>query len=424
MYVCMKKYLILSAIVCIAGWPGTRLQAQQKKDAALIEEVRSAMAEYDFDRATDLLEQEIARLQKRRKPTDEAEALLSEVQRYAGKLEATERVVFIDSVVVDKDKLLSQYPLSGESGSLYAYSTYFQKPDTTGSVVFRNQLGNLVVFAQPSEEGRTVLCQSELVGAEWSTPSRLKGLTEEDEYVPMGYPYMLSDGTTLYYAAIDEDGLGGYDIYMTRYDADDQSFLTPENIGMPFNSPANDYMYAVDEFHNLGWFATDRNQPEGKVCVYTFIPNPTRRLYNMEEMDSREIGQRARITSIRDTWTDPQAVKQAQADLASLFSTEKAASRKGDFEFVVNDASTYTMEADFKNTEARKQIKWWLENKKSLTEIESKLSALRDEFAGSDEVKKKQLAPQIRLLEGKWMQAFADLQATEKNIRRLELGVE
>ena len=420
----MKKYLILSSIIAMTGCPSVQLSAQQKKGADLYAEVRVAMDEYDFDTATDLLEKEIARLQKRRKPTEEAEQLLTEVQRYAGKLEATERVVFVDSVVVDKDKLLSQYPLSGESGSLYAYSTYFQKPDTVGCVVFKNQLGNHVIFAQPDKEGRQMLWQQEMVGTDWTSPARISGLDEEGETLTMGYPYMLSDGATLYYAAVGEDGLGGYDIYMTRYDVDSQSFLTPENIGMPFNSPANDYMYAVDEYNNLGWFATDRNQPEGKVCVYTFIPNPTRRLYSMEEMDSREIGRRARITSIRDTWTEPQVVKQAQSVLASLSSTNKQTVRKGDFEFVLSDARTCVLEADFKNPEARQQLKWWLENRQSLTQTESRLSALRDEYAAADADRKNQLAPQIRLLEGKLVQTLADLHTTEKNIRRLELGQE
>ena len=236
----MKKYLILSSIIAMTGCPSVQLSAQQKKDADLYAEVKAAMDEYDFDTATDLLEKEIARLQKRRKPTEEAEQLLTEVQRYAGKLEATERVVFVDSVVVDKDKLLSQYPLSGESGSLYAYSTYFQKPDTVGCVVFKNQLGNHVIFAQPDKEGRQMLWQQEMVGTDWTSPARISGLDEEGETLTMGYPYMLSDGTTLYYAAVGEDGLGGYDIYMTRYDIDSQPFLTPENTGVPFNKPGSD----------------------------------------------------------------------------------------------------------------------------------------------------------------------------------------
>lgn len=420
----MKKLLTLSTLALCVCWPVAGAHAQQRKSADVYAEVRAAMDEYDFETAESLLEEDIARLKKRRKPTDEADSLLAEVQRYMSKLEATERVVFIDSVVVDKAQLLSRIPLSGESGSLHAYSTYFQRPDTMGCVVFKNQLGNHLVFAQPEKGGGAMLYQSEMVGTEWSPATRLSGLFDEE--VPprsMGYPFMLTDGVTLYYAAIDAEGLGGYDIYMTRYDAGDQTFLMPENIGMPFNSPANDYMYAVDEFNNLGWFATDRNQPEGKVCIYTFIPNATRRLYNTEEMDGRELGRRARIASIRDTWTDKQEMERAKAALSALYSVDGVAQKKGDFEFVVNDALTCTAEDDFKNAEARGQVKFWLECSKMLKENTDQLARLRDEYATSDDAKRQQLAPQIRILEGKQGKLIQDKLSIEKKIRQLETGL-
>lgn len=44
-------------------------------------------------------------------------------------------------------------------------------------------------------------------------------------------------------------------------------------------------MYVIDEFNNLGWFASDRYQPEGKVCVYVFIPASSKQVYNYESMD-------------------------------------------------------------------------------------------------------------------------------------------
>ena len=56
----------------------------------------------------------------------------------------------------------------------------------------------------------------------------------------------------------------------------------PENVGMPFNSPYNDYMYVIDEFNDLGWFASDRYQPEDKVCVYVFVPNESKQVYDYE----------------------------------------------------------------------------------------------------------------------------------------------
>lgn len=92
-------------------------------------------------------------------------------------------------------------------------------------------------------------------------------------YKSVNYPFMMPDGTTFYFAATGEESIGGYDIFVTRFDSESGSFLKAENIGMPFNSTANDYMYAIDEFNDIGWFATDRSQPEGKVCIYIFIPS-------------------------------------------------------------------------------------------------------------------------------------------------------
>ena len=95
------------------------------------------------------------------------------------------------------------------------------------------------------------------------------------------YPFMLSDGITLYYAAVGVESFGGYDIFVTRYDMDEKKFLYPENLGMPFNSPANDYMLAIDEFNQLRWFFSDRNQTENKVCIYIFIKNDIRKEYEI-----------------------------------------------------------------------------------------------------------------------------------------------
>ena len=72
------------------------------------------------------------------------------------------------------------------------------------------------------------------------------------------YPYMLSDGVTLYFASKDTNGLGGYDIYVTRYNTHTNTYTTPENLGFPYNSSANDYLMVIDELQQVGYFATDR----------------------------------------------------------------------------------------------------------------------------------------------------------------------
>jgi len=111
----------------------------------------------------------------------------------------------------------------------------------------------------------------------WSLPVSVSNVINTD--ANENYPFLMLDGVTLYFASDGENSIGGYDIFITKYASGSQDFLVPENIGMPFNSPANDYMMVIDEQQRIGWFATDRNQPAGKVMIYKFIPNETKILF-------------------------------------------------------------------------------------------------------------------------------------------------
>ena len=125
----------------------------------------------------------------------------------------------------------------------------------------------------------------------------------------------MPDGVTFYFAQKGEQSIGGYDIFVTRYDPETGSFLKAENIGMPFSSTANDYLYAIDEVNNLGYFVTDRRQPAGKVCIYVFIPNETRKSYQSEAYSDAQMRALADISRIADTWTDKATRQQALARL-------------------------------------------------------------------------------------------------------------
>ena len=92
-------------------------------------------------------------------------------------------------------------------------------------------MGNKAYFSQPDDSLKQQLCTSDLLGGEWSKPQLLNGISEGISET--AYPFMLADGLTFYFAGKGEESIGGYDIFMTRYDAHNNSFLKPENIGMP-----------------------------------------------------------------------------------------------------------------------------------------------------------------------------------------------
>ena len=400
------------------------LQAQKKKvkEADSYEAVLDSMSVYNFEAAIEILEEDITKRTKRKKPTEEAESLLTLAHRNLGKLLATERLTIIDSIIVKKEDALKHIHLSKESGSLLRMSEFSGKLDTMDCIVFRNQLNNHTVFSQMDANGQLTLYQSTLIGNEWTKPVPLKGIKGEEELAQHNYPFMLTDGATLYYAAKDEESLGGYDIYMTRFDADEQQFLTPENVGMPFNSPANDYLLCIDEFYNLGWFVTDRNMLEGNVCVYTFIPNETRQIYNEAEIGMEKLRQMAYIHSIQSTWFDETLVKESLAKLQLMRMAEKNSEDTRQFEFVLNDKKTCYSEKDFTNNEAKKKVNTWMELTKSLEQTKNKLDILRDNYPSYTDSQKQQLNAQIKQLEEAYEKLLKDIRDIENTIRKLELG--
>ncbi len=413
----MKRFIFLSFIAF-----SLTISSQRRRIVEPVFDItpEEAMAQYDFDKAEEILNAKIEYLTKKKQPTEYEDSLLEEVEKARIRLQATECVTFIDSIVMPKDELISNLRLGNESGRIESYTQSFHLPDTLDCTVFMNQLANHRIFGMPVGNGLQRLFAQELIGSEWTDPKELKGLELEEGEVA-NYPFMLSDGITLYYAAKTEESLGGYDIYMTRYDTDEHVFLAPENIGMPFNSPANDYLYAIDEYNNLGYFASDRNQPEGKVCLYTFIPNSSRRIYNQNEVGVEKLRNLARITCIRDTWINRDDVKKAITRLDGVRKEGKNSDKVHDFDFVIDDNRTYTTATDFKNSEAQKQVNLWMESKQDLASTKTQLDNLRDKYATASNEQKQQFAPQIRILEGKVEQLMTELRQQEKQIRRLEL---
>lgn len=335
---------------------------------------------YLFDVAGRNLQKEIQAARRKHLSTELLEDQVRKARIGQNMLQATEKVIFVDSFVVDKEKILQAYRLSPSCGTIANYGTLFPQDSEASSeqkesTVYLNEFKDKVIFSYPDEGGFTKLYESMKIGNGWSQRQPLEGFSDSTDL--LAYPFMLSDGTTLYYAAQDENSLGGYDIYVTRYNPDTKQYLKAENIGMPFNSPANDYLYAIDETSNLGWFVTDRNQPAGKVCVYLFIPTETRNVYSYDATHAESIRNFARITSIKATQTDAKAVSEALARLKSATGNGKSkTASKGEFIFIVANGYTYTKPEDFKSAKAMQMVLQW---KNMVAQRDALLNILREQ---------------------------------------------
>lgn len=334
--------------------------------------------------------------------------------------EMTQQIVIIDSIVTDKDMFLAHLRLSNETGRLLTTQEFMGKADST--CVFVNEMGNKAYFSQPVS-GSQQLYTSDKLGLEWSKPQLVQGINEGISEA--AYPFMLTDGTTFYFAGKGEESIGGYDIFMTRYNSHTGRFLTPENMGMPFNSEANDYMYAIDEFNHIGYFVSDRRQPEGKVCIYIFIPSERRMTYDPSNYTEQQIRDFADITCISDTWGNGSERKAALARLKNMVTPIKGVNNANHSEnnqvFVINDALSYSSANDFRSPEAARLYKQLIDERQQLSLINGQLDKARSDYAKANGSQRQTMRSEILKAEKDQESRYARIRQLEKQIRQAEL---
>ncbi|MBO7114984.1 MAG: tetratricopeptide repeat protein [Bacteroidaceae bacterium] len=332
-------------------------------------------------------------------------------------LRNTSRVCFIDSFQVSKEQLFENYILGESTGSFYPAGSFFD--DDSEGEVYLPEMEQSILYSRRDDDCQFRLFSKFKSFDRWTDETPIQGLDTDGD---LRYPFLLNDGVTIYYAATGSESLGGLDIFVSRYNTATGRYLKPENIGMPFNSEANDYLYVVDEANDLGWFATDRRQPKDTVCIYVFIPSERFSKFNYEEGDTLAIHKAARIISIADTQSDLVAVRAARQRLTLLRYelTEKA--QKGSFTYIIDDLTTYHELSDFKSKEAADLFQRWTELKDQYETDLAKLERQRDEFANASRQEKERMRSQLLEFEDKVLKTEQQINKMENDIRTTEIN--
>lgn len=428
----LAKYLLLISaalmLIPVATDAQRRGAKNKPKKTAYNSEEELAKAKelfdaYAFDEAIKQLETAIEKGKKAEADVTKEEALLQKSQLGASMLLGTERVVFIDSTVVDSKEVLRTMQLSPECGRLAALSAIVQNAawarDLAPAPAYVNQFGDKLLLAYPDSDGVKRIASSFKLGDGWTEPKPLSGMTDVEG--DQCFPYLLADGVTLYFAKDDEEAIGGYDLFITRYDTQTKAFLKAENMGFPFNSPANDYFCVIDETLGIGYLASDRNQPQGKVCIYRFIPNSARDTYQLVDDNAEQVRRAARIASLAES----QKGQTAQIDAAfnrlrKSMETDATSRTAKIHRFIINDDIVYTSLAQFKSPTARliasdlAQIQSQIKNQQEL------LENLRKQWGAGNHDEK--LRDSIREMANRIQQAQKKLNNMAKNMRKAELG--
>lgn len=423
------SFICTAILGLLMAFPGNGAAQRGKKTAANTPKVtpQELMEQYRFQEARTLLEQELTSLKRSKMSTLQVEADLRWVGRAEEMLSGTERVNFVDSLVVSRDSLFQAFSLSPDCGSLGLLGTLISRvsPDSPlrSVAAHKNELADCIYYACPDSSGDLKICSSELIMQKWSEPTPLPGLAEIEGN--QNYPFVMQDGVTLYFASQNEEGLGGYDLYVTRYNADSKTYVQPENLGMPFNSAANDYMLVIDEVRNVGWFVTDRRQPADKVCIYFFLPSESREVFTIEdetdEAQMNRLRRAAMIASIGELQDDTEQVAAAYQRLHSPQTTDHRTDQALPGRFVITDDLVYTDLAQFKSAAARRIAEQWAQETARINRLEDLLDKQRRAFGKQTSTERPDRAA-LAQLESDCAELRKSVQTLAKNMRRAELG--
>ena len=266
----MKSFAkVLIAAFILAVCPLTGLRAQNKADS-----LRKA---YDFAAAVDLCSQMI----------EAAEDSLEQEMWDASLVLAQNGLSMMDYCmepeVVAKVRLPLRdfhlfYPM--KAGSWYPVPNQLDSSEYDGfaqALYFPSGADEIYFSALDTISGVRDICQMEYLDSLWSAPQKIfTMITAESNEI---YPLLSADGQTLYFASDGLYGMGGYDIYSSTWNQADQSWSMPVNLGFPYSSPYDDFLFYNTPDGKYTIFASNRETSRDSVNIYVlaYEANPIRK---------------------------------------------------------------------------------------------------------------------------------------------------
>ena len=167
---------------------------------------------------------------------------------------------------VPKEEFHLYYPVP--DGSWVSSPGSFSEEGGFGTLTWFPEGSTQAYFADRTGDGDAVaIFHSESSGKMWTAPSLVDlSLPETAE---MLFPVLSPDGLSLYFSSSELYGVGGYDLYVSRRQSLADEWGLPENLGFPFSSPYDDFLYMDTPDGRYSVFASDRECPgSGDVVIY------------------------------------------------------------------------------------------------------------------------------------------------------------
>ena len=164
---------------------------------------------------------------------------------------------------------------------------------------------DVMYWSAADKDGIRNIYRSEYQDTVWTIPSLLNEqmTTASDEI----YPLLSADGKKMYFSSAGLYGVGGYDIYVSELDPVTGEWSVPVNMGFPYSSPADDFLYMDTEDSRYSFFASNRDCERDSIWVYVldYDDMPIRKAVT----DPDELMSIARLDPVHDVTEDTDETK-------------------------------------------------------------------------------------------------------------------
>ncbi len=110
-----------------------------------------------------------------------------------------------------------------------------------------------------------------LPNGKWSLPVNL-GPTINTPY-DEDAPFLHIDGKTMYFSSNGHNNMGGFDIFKTIYNTNENTWETPQNLGFPINTVNDDIYFTLNANGSTGYYSTLKERGFGRQDLYKINMN-------------------------------------------------------------------------------------------------------------------------------------------------------
>ena len=183
------------------------------------------------------------------------------------------------------------YPLPDKSWRTYPSYLDSLAQERFPNVLYVPEGSQSLYYSSHDDSGARNIMYTEAGDSLWTVPALLnESLTSASNEI---FPMLADGGKTLYFASDGLYGAGGYDLYSTTWDDDKKDWGEPQNLGFPYSSPYNDYLFVNTSDGKYTLFASDRGCSKDSVWLYVleYDSLPVRQ----EVFDSEELKRICRL---------------------------------------------------------------------------------------------------------------------------------